>query len=89
MIVESLDERYVDIGHHMKSMFNAWCVKEVAELWHFITYPWRNWMYDGDKVSKCVVLLMEENVFSSPSLTNACMGTFYVSSVASKEHSVK
>lgn len=39
MAAESLDEQYVGICLHMESMSSVWCVKVVAELHHFSTYP--------------------------------------------------
>lgn len=52
-IVEILDEQYVGVGLHRESIFNAWCVKEVAELQHFNNQPRPN--YRRGEVTECDV----------------------------------
>lgn len=50
-LIEHRGEHYLSIKIHIASNFNAWCMKEVAQLQHFCAKQRRNWRPKADTVN--------------------------------------
>lgn len=90
MISECLVEQYVGISLYIEPIFNALCVKEVAEMQNFSNQPRCKRTFRGDDFTECDIVVARGKLVS-PFRRHSFGATrrLFVSSASSDEQSMK